>query len=73
MSARLIRAEAPKARKNHRCIWCGQSILKGFEYLLVIVEWEGGLETQKWHEECYGCAAADCDEEFLPYSNERPA
>jgi hypothetical protein len=68
--------ERVKARKQHKCTWCGQPIFKGEDY----VKWnsvEDSWFTNKMHGDCLEAldeeirAGGDC--EYAPYDNERPA
>jgi hypothetical protein len=75
MTYRLLSETRPIARKAHKCIWCGESIPVGEQYLRAKVAGEGTVSDQAWHFECKD----DCDEtslydgdEFMPHSNERP-
>lgn len=79
MSYTLITEESRKARKPHRCIWCGQGILVGERYTHRRGVFEGDLQSDDWHPECE--KAADDERradgawewEFSPYENQRPA
>ena len=66
----------PVARKQHRCIWCGEPILSGTKYLFQRIRWEGSVHTQHWHFECEQAQQQEGREtgewEFSPYDNERP-
>jgi hypothetical protein len=61
-----------KARKEHRCTWCGQTIIVGEKY----VRWasyDGGYcDTNKMHDECHEVAVADGPFEYCLYEGERP-
>lgn len=75
MSYHLIRESFPFARKPHRCIWCGQSISVGEKHRHEISRYDG-LQDHRWHLDCNSDAASyfsNGDEEFTPYSAERPA
>lgn len=73
----IISSELRKARKPHKCIWCGQAIEPGTEYRYERVRGPDGMDFNPWHLECdeahrevsreYG------DDEFTPYDNERPS
>lgn len=56
-------------RKDHRCEWCGEKIIKGSK----CVNYRGMFqdEWQNWymHPECENACAGD---EFSPYENDRP-
>lgn len=65
------------ARKDHKCIWCGEAILAGTSYIRERSVCNGNPQSFKWHQECLE-AGNDlaCDEgadfEFEPYANDRP-
>ena len=64
----------PKARKEHRCDNCGQTILKGEIY----ARWmsvEDSMMTNKMHEECLKSWEEDAlggQFEYTLYDGERP-
>lgn len=77
MSYTLLSESWPVARKQHRCIWCGQHIEPDEKYRRERSVYDGEMQDHKWHPECdedfkAGLAAGD-DAEFTPYSAERPA
>jgi hypothetical protein len=75
MSIDLLSETRPIARKDHRCIWCGQSIPKGSQYVYEVSVFDGDMQNHHWHEECLKSARTNNDEgewEFMPWSNERP-
>jgi hypothetical protein len=67
-----------KARKCHKCIWCGQTIFAGDPYTYERSIFEGEPQSHHWHPECLACLrelmAADGghEYEFNPYYEERP-
>jgi hypothetical protein len=65
------------ARKRHRCIWCGESILPGETYRRERSVYDGEMQNFAWHPECSEAACAEwmegADAEFCPHENERPA
>lgn len=73
-----VRHEHRKARKEHRCTWCGQKILAGEKYHFFVVIYEGEAQSNKFHPECEeDLQAAITDQrggcfEFLPGEQERP-
>jgi len=76
MSWEVISSELRKARKPHKCIWCGQAIEPGIQYRYERVRGPDGMDFNPWHLECdeahrEGCRR-DGDDEFSPYDNERP-
>lgn len=75
LSYHLFSESFPKARKIHRCIWCGETILVGQEYRRENSVYDGRFQDHAWHLECNEDAAdyfASDEDEFLPYSAERP-
>ena len=63
-----------KARKKHRCVYCGQIIAIGEMYLREKSIYEGWRNFQ-WHPECLEAQreyAKDGDWEFTLYSADRP-
>ena len=69
-----IRTTQPKARKIHRCIWCGEDIPIEEQHVYDVGRYDGHLQHNRWHSECYASAGELWDEmdgEFEPYSNER--
>lgn len=66
-----------KARKLHRCVWCGQAIEVGSRYRYVRGVFEGEPQSNHFHLECNAAARALAieaggDGEFVPHENERP-
>lgn len=76
MSYQLLTTEDHKARKPHKCIWCGEQILPGTWYTKQRGVMDGEMQVNKWHKECLVFAADECADEceweFSPYENERP-
>ena len=75
MSYTLLSETKPKARKQHRCIWCGEKILIGETYRREKSVYDGSFQDHKWHLECDNVSAdyfSNGEEEFDPYDNERP-
>jgi hypothetical protein len=63
----------PKARKAHRCSWCGETISAGEEYTRYAGMWENEFQSWAMHNECF----EDTDNEevvdgFMPYEHKRP-
>ena len=52
MSYQLISEAHPVARKEYKCIWCGEKILKGEKYLYRFYKYEGDLNSGRMHLEC---------------------
>ena len=75
MSYDLLSMTEPTARKDHRCIWCGQKIPKGTKYTAERSVFDGKMQNHHWHPECWKDSRVNNDEpewEFTPYSYERP-
>ena len=63
-----------KAKKPHKCIWCGQAIEIGNTYCHEKSIYDGNFQNHKWHKECWTSSKKyflEGEQEFLPYSNER--
>lgn len=61
-----------KARKAHRCVWCGERISIGdlYAYQSGIVEFQ--YQTNRWHRECWDSATfEDFQDGFTLYGGER--
>ncbi len=73
----IISSELRKARKPHKCIWCGQAVVAGSTYRYERVRGPDGMDFNHWHLECDEAHREICrrygDDEFVPYDNERPA
>lgn len=75
MSYTLLSDSWPTARKEHRCIWCGDPIKVGQTYRKEQSIFDGQFQHHKWHKECdeESCEYfAGGHEEFSPYENPRP-
>lgn len=69
----LLTHELRKARKPHRCIWCGHPIAIGDTYRYQTVVFECAVQSNKYHTDCFDSIDwRDVDEGFMPYDNERP-
>ena len=64
----------PTARKAHRCIWCGETILVGEKHAHYTGKWEGEFQDWRMHSECNADADTngEIQEGFMPYEHERP-
>jgi len=62
------------ARKDHRCTWCGETILKSENYW----KWTGVIDawtTSRVHPECMEPLNEECADnggEYNPFHGERP-
>ena len=76
MSYHQFSMKDTKARKLHRCIWCGELILKGATYKRESSVFDGGFQDHAWHPECLEAQSKyykeNRQEEFDPHENERP-
>ena len=64
--------ENRKAKKQHRCMNCGESIEPGEYYLRWMSVDDGKAIGNKMHPECFDCLAEDGPFEYTLYSGERP-
>jgi hypothetical protein len=66
----------PKAKKEHRCIYCGGPILVGEQYVQQEGFYDGAPYRNRYHAECYETCADECryynEWEFYPYNGEYP-
>jgi hypothetical protein len=72
MSWQCLSSADRKARKSHKCIWCGEAILPGEKYVDVTGIFEGDFQNNKFHPECSATQQGEDDESFCAYENERP-
>ena len=64
----------PKGRKEYRCEWCGEKILKDEIHAHFVGKWEGEFQDWRVHRECEkDMHSIDLQDGFTPYGNERPA
>ena len=67
-----IAHEWRKARKAHRCIWCGEQIESGERYYHWRGIFEGDPQSNDWHKECNAATEAwDLRDGFEPYYHKR--
>lgn len=75
MSWETLNATWRKARKEHECVWCGETIVKGERYLDETGLMDGDFINQKWHKECSDASNRHWKEyhedDFDPYSFKR--
>lgn len=60
-----------KARKDHRCTYCGEAIQRGEVYSEQTGVWDGKAFRSRFHSECFE-DLCDGEGEFTPYSQDRP-
>lgn len=72
----IFREGKVKARKPHRCDWCGEEIAKGETYYRYEGRFEDLWQSTPMHVDCYDASLDDpgviFDGEFALYDNERP-
>jgi hypothetical protein len=76
MSYQLLSLRHVKAKKRHKCIWCGQRTEIGDQYVREFSMYCGDVQDHKWHSECYDDAQKQFstgDVEFESFDNERPS
>ena len=56
MSYQLLSKSMPVARKQYRCIWCPEFILKGEKHAHENSKYEGEFQDHRWHLECRNAA-----------------
>ena len=73
MSWQSISESTRKARKEHKCVWCGEPILIGESHLVSTGTFEGRFQSNRYHDECRGPAAEICQENegFSAYAFKR--
>lgn len=52
MSYLLLSETKPVARKEYRCIWCPEKILKGEKHIHESSKYDGDFQDHRWHMEC---------------------
>ncbi len=52
MSYSLLSRSAPRARKPHRCIWCGYPTIVGSKYVREASVYDGQMQNLAFHEAC---------------------
>lgn len=72
----LLTDETRKARKMHKCIWCGESIGVGDSYRYQSGVFDGEMQGNHWHHECVEaagrfCYELDLEDGFTPYEYQR--
>jgi hypothetical protein len=59
------------ARKPHRCIWCGEPIEAGTEYIRQCGKYDGDFQANEYHPGCFAAMETDGEGEFVPFVNMR--
>ena len=72
----VLRSGKVKARKPHRCEWCGEEISAGETYFRYSGRFEGTWQDTPMHLDCFDASLKDPGVEydgiFQPYDNKRP-
>ena len=75
MSYEEIHHKQVKARKEYKCIWCGEKILKGEAHYSRAYKFDGDFISDRMHNECEkSLNSADHDDimdGFMAYSFDR--
>lgn len=70
MGWQLISETEPKAKKEHECVWCGETIKVGERYTRITGTYYGDFDSQAWHPECSDASkkhfSENDEEEFTP-------
>ena len=53
-----------KSRKTYQCEWCATTISLGESYVSRTYIYEGDLDRDRWHPECWD-ASGKCDDDRL--------
>lgn len=71
----LLSETFPKARKEYKCIWCGEAIVKGEKHSHLASKYEGSFQDQRWHSDCMIAAQyyfqITKESDFEPYHYKR--
>ena len=54
-----------KCRKDHRCEWCNELIHKGENAIIRVYKWDGVLNNERQHFDCYEAMNESIDECYL--------
>lgn len=72
MSFTLLSESEPKAKKSHRCEWCGQAIEQGEKYYRYSAISDGDMQCTKLHLECRDAMTRDIADAADPHDYEIP-
>jgi len=74
----LIAHRKPAARREHRCQWCGEPIVKGEKHRLTVYCLDGKIVSDRLHDECHEAFQGEFEYYgswtelgFDPYANDR--
>lgn len=59
MCMEVVRESDPTARREYRCIWCGEKIPKGEKHHQQVGTVYGDFQDNRYHAECWGAAVDD--------------
>lgn len=75
MSWTHLSTSHPIARKEYRCIWCSEPILKGEKHVIISGIGDGDFQSNRFHAECYKASQlyfqTTFDDFFDPYEFKR--
>ena len=74
MSFTVLTDEIRRARVEHRCIWCGETINAGDRYHYQSGLMDGDIQGNHWHCDCLTFAQSECsdlEDGFDAYEQER--
>ena len=70
MSYEEIRCSCPRAKKEYKCVWCGEKILVGEVHTSRAYRFDGCFQSDRMHMECVTASGKlsrdEIDEGFLP-------
>ena len=70
MGWQLLSETKPRARTEHKCIWCDETINVGERYTRIVGVYYGEFQNDAWHRECADAAkkyfSSCCEDEFTP-------
>ncbi|BCH56029.1 hypothetical protein RvVAR031_36390 [Agrobacterium vitis] len=52
MSYNLLSRKLTRSTKQHQCVWCCHSIIRGSYYVREISTYDGHFQNFAWHESC---------------------
>ncbi len=61
----------PKARKEYKCHWCSEIILKHEKHYHLKGHWQGDWQDWRMHTLCYDRNSDEISDGFEPFENER--
>jgi hypothetical protein len=69
----LVETLTPKAKKEHLCIWCGETIDAKEKYTRQNFKMDGDFQSNAYHNECFDALLRSdlYDEEFYPHEQLR--